>query len=163
MASEAPEVTARLAAGFHRSARAVRQIIALKAKMARDALIQSRDEQALAAEAARAPLQARRERIEATLMRVVRSQSPAYRIQTLSDDVRTRLDEETLLDDFLDEDVGEQIQRLCKALGFRLDPDDDVADEDDGEHATPSRRTQPTASRFPAPNGGGPGRDDGYG
>lgn len=133
------------------------------------ALACKQQDQALATEAANATVQARRARIETTLTRIIRSGNVGYRAQALCDDVRTRLDEEALFDAFLDEDVEDQVDRLCEALGLSPVQDQDKAGEDGNPVLSPSRSpaavARPPGSwppRHEAPTGD-QRREDGYG
>lgn len=157
LAAEDPDQKARLASGFHKLGRALRQSVALEAKFVRDRAADQRAAEACAAETARAAVRRRQDQVRAALERRLYEAVDAEDAPDWLADLDERLDEAALYDGFADESVEDQVARLSAALGFAgasdvapavgetIDPDD----EDDGE--TPDVTPPEPPERPPAP------------
>lgn len=121
MRAETPEARARLAVAFHRLSRGVRQTAALRAKLFHDRQRAAREAQVHADTRRNADIAARKSAISNSVERLIETgvededeQLDAY------EDLATRLETESLSDDFLDLPVPLQIARLCQALGLTV-------------------------------------------
>ena len=126
-ALEAPtERAAELALTFSRVARAVRQTVALEARLARDAETQAQDaadrrERRAAGE--RFDLVRRRKaQVRDVVERAIESDAADSDREHLLDDLYERLEDDLYDADFAEQPVGELIARICKDLGVAVDP-----------------------------------------
>ena len=119
MAAE-PAEQARLGLTFHRLSRGVRQTAALRMKIAREAERSGRETAAEVISLAKARVQKRRAEVQTTIDRLIWAEAESDDADLV---LRFQLDE--LLDievqdpdAFEAEDLEDQIQRLCKIIGF---------------------------------------------
>jgi len=130
--AETPEAKARAVAAFPRVARAVRQCVALEARLERDAARDAVED--VRRERADVERRIRRRKVQVTtwMQRAICNDSPDDDDLTAQrmEDLRDRLDENLLDADFADRPLGEVIGRLCAALG--LDPDRIMGEPDYG-------------------------------
>jgi len=118
VAAPEPDEKARLAGAFHRLGRAMRQSIALEAKVVRD---HARDLKAAEADAGEARAQAarrRRDQVRADVERRIYTEIDPDEADAWLADLDERLETEALYDDFIDESVEEHIERLAAELGL---------------------------------------------
>jgi hypothetical protein len=117
-AAPEPEQKARLAEAFHRLGRALRQSVALEAKLVRDRV---RDVHAAEAEAAEGRAQAvrrRREQVRAEVERQIYCEVDLGQADTWLADFEERLETEALDERFTDEALDDQVARLAAELGL---------------------------------------------
>jgi hypothetical protein len=118
VAAEDPDQKARLASGFHKLGRAMRQSIALEAKFVRDRAQDQRAAETAAADARRAAVQRRQDQVRADLERQIYCEVEPRDAAAWLADLTERLEEEALYDDFDDETVEVHIARLAADLGL---------------------------------------------
>lgn len=145
VASEDPDQKARLATGFQRLGRALRQSLALEARFVRDRARDARDVQSDAADATRAAVRRRQEQVRAAVERQIYCEIEPCDAPAWLADLSERLEEEALYDAFDDETVEDHIARLSADLGLTGETVRDYV----------PRALRP---RFPEP-----GRAEGYG
>jgi len=119
LAAETPAERAEAALAFQRVGRAVRQSIALEAKLERDRVRDARAE-AEARDRLRETRTAERRRearlaVEKVIWRTVDSER---RAEALRDGLTERIELESFKDDFLDGPAEAAIERLCRSLGL---------------------------------------------
>ena len=118
MAAETADERARLGVAFHRVSRGVRQTAALRAKLDRDAKRQDlEDRTEVRREAARRVAQ-RRQRVEATIERLIWTEYEDAEAGVLVDDLDMLLDEAELTDGFCADPIEARIARICEELGL---------------------------------------------
>jgi len=118
IAAEDPDRKARLASGFHKLGRAMRQSIALEAKFVRDRARDLREAQACAAEAGQAAVRRRQDQVRSAIERQIYCEIEPHDAPAWLADLTERLEEEALYDDFEDESVEAHIDRLSADLGL---------------------------------------------
>jgi hypothetical protein len=118
VAAPEPDQKARLAEAFHRIGRAMRQSIALEARLVRDRARDQRAAQADAAEAGAAAVRRRRDQVRADLERQIWCEVEPHDAPAWLGDLDERLEAEALYDGFTDEDVEAHIARLSAELGL---------------------------------------------
>jgi signal recognition particle GTPase len=121
-----PERAAELALTFSRVARAVRQTVALEARLARDAETQAQDaadrrERRAAGE--RVDLIRRRKaQVRDAVERAIETDAADSDREHLLDDLYERLEDDLYDADFAEQPLGEMIARICRDLGVAVDP-----------------------------------------
>ena len=118
VAATDPDQKARLANGFHKLGRAMRQSIALEAKFVRDRARDQRDANLDAADARRAAVKRRQDQVRAAVERQIYCEVEPHDAPAWLADLTERLEEEALYDDFDDESVEAHIDRLAADLGL---------------------------------------------
>ena len=118
LAAQDPDQKARLANGFHKLGRAMRQSIALEARFVRDRAADQRTAQADAAEAARAAVRRRQDQVRAVVERQIYCEVEPHDAPAWLADLDERLEEEALYDGFDEERVEAHIARLSANLGL---------------------------------------------
>jgi len=118
LAAEDPDQKARLANGFHKLGRAMRQSIALEARFVRDRVRDQRAADLDAAETARAAVKRRQDQVRADLERRIYCEIEPHDAPAWLADLEERLEEEALYDGFDDETVETHIERLAADLGL---------------------------------------------
>jgi len=142
--AETPEAKARAAAAFAPVARAVRQSLALEAKLARDLARHEREELQAADRDLAARLRKRKTRVRLHMQRAIcnafADAETGDEVMMRLEDLRDRLDDDLLEADFAERPFHEVIATLHRALG--MDPsdfgppdgfDDDPDPGDEGE------------------------------
>jgi hypothetical protein len=122
LAAETAKDAALLANSLHRISRSLRQTLALEAKLDRDAkrdILEDRKE--ARREAARRVAQ-RRQRVEATVERLIWTEYEDAEAAVLVDDLDMLLDEAELTDGFCADAVETHIARVCEELGLANPP-----------------------------------------
>jgi hypothetical protein len=120
LGAETPEVKAQAAASFPRVARAVRQSLALESRLRRDA----RREAAEVREQAECEFSDRRRRrkalVEHHIQRALCDETPddEETVACRMEDLRDRLDDDLLDEDFVERPVDQVIAALCVDLGL---------------------------------------------
>jgi hypothetical protein len=118
MAAKTADERAKLGAAFHRISRGVRQTAALRVKLAGDAVRCEREVRTeVRREAARRVAQ-RRQRVEATVERLIWTEYEDAEAEVLVDDLDMLLDEAELTDGFTADAVETHIARVCEELGL---------------------------------------------
>jgi hypothetical protein len=156
LAAETAKDAALLANSLHRISRSLRQTLALEAKLDRDAkrdILEDRKE--ARREAARRVAQ-RRQRVEATVERLIWTEYEDAEAGVLVDDLDMLLDEAELTDGFCADPIEVHIARICKDLGLPsplagegVGPDPGTTDEGShGERHSPSS-TEPDSPAQP--------------
>lgn len=118
VAAEDPDQKARLANGFHKLGRAMRQSIALEARFVRD---RDRDQRAAsldAADAARVAVARRQDQVRAAVERQIYCEVEPCDAPAWLADLNERLEEEALYDGTDHEPVEAHIARLAADLGL---------------------------------------------
>jgi hypothetical protein len=139
LAADQASEKAELSLAFQRTARSVRQTLALEAKLQCDRRTSEREAQEIAERAETVRTARRRAQVKLAVERCVWSEAEGEEAESLLADLDDRLERDALSDAFLgDEPVEVHIARLCKELGV----------------------TPPTSS---SPLGGGGGEADGGG
>jgi len=105
-----PEKAAELAQGFAHVAKAVRQTVALEAKLAEGPLAP-----------ARRTLRRRKKQIRRTVERAIVDQMEGFSLGLALCDLHERLDGERFDEDILDLPPSQVIARICKLLGVKPD------------------------------------------
>lgn len=118
LAADDPDRKARLADGFHKLGRAMRQALALEARFARDQAADRRLAEAGAADARRAAVTRRQEQVRAKVERQIWCEVEPRDAPAWLADLNERLEEEALYDGFDDEAVQAHIDRLSAELGL---------------------------------------------
>ena len=126
-ALEAPtERAAELALTFSRVARAVRQTVALEARLARDAETQAQDaadrRERRAAGERFDLIRRRKAQVRDVVERAIETDPADNDRERLLDDLYERLEDDLYDADFAEQPVGELIARICKDLGVAVDP-----------------------------------------
>jgi hypothetical protein len=133
MAATDPDGRARSAAAFHRIARAVRQTVALEARLLRERKALLREELAEARRREDARVSARKAKVRAGVVRLIWTEHEQDDAEALEAELDERLDEHLVLDaDFPDAPIEVLIARLAADLG--LTPSE-VADLPAAPHA----------------------------
>lgn len=122
VAAEDPEQKARLANGFHKLGRAMRQSIALEARFVRDRARDQRAAQTDAVEDARAAVRRRQDQVRAIVERRIYCEVEPCEAPVWLADLNERLEEEALYDGFDDETVEAHVARLAADLGLTGEP-----------------------------------------
>jgi hypothetical protein len=124
--AETPETASGdLGLAFSRIARAVRQTLALEARLEgeREACVQEeramRDQQL--ARAARSSVERRSKLVRRAVGQAIESDAEENDFEQLFDDLDERLGDREDDDDFLDRPVSELVARICKDLGVAVD------------------------------------------
>lgn len=116
LAAEEPEVANRLAAGFHRIARSVRQTAALAGKLKADrARLEREDVAAQAASRARA-VEERKAQIRRPLHRLGWTEAEGEDYEELIFDIERRIDVVADTESFFGETIEAHIHRICREL-----------------------------------------------
>ena len=143
LAAQTPEEKAKAAAGFPPVARAVRQCVALEAKLQRDLARQDREERQEADREIGKLIRRRKAQVRMHMSRAICNafpealdqdeddDGPPDEIRMRFEDLRDRLDDDVLDADFALRPFHEVIEVLHRSLG--LDPPDHPADEDEDE------------------------------
>jgi hypothetical protein len=118
---EAPSA-ADLALTFSRIARAVRQTVALEAKLAEERQKADADHLRRLAQEASARGRRRKKLIEDAVERAIEAEAHGETAEALLDDLYERLQDPRDDADYADRPIGELIARICKALGVTPDP-----------------------------------------
>jgi len=141
LAAETPEATAQAVAAYPRVARAVRQSLALEARLKRDARRAAVEVEAHARRELDLRIRRRKALVRAEMRRAIGDATPDDDDELFHDrieDLRERLDTDLLDADFADRPLEEVIADLCIQLG--LAPPDDPMPPPPGEVSA-----QPTA------------------
>lgn len=139
-----------LGLAFQRVSRAVRQTLALEAKLDRDRERAQREDRAEAQETRTAYAERRKAQVKIAVKRCVRYAHSGYDAENLLDELDDRLDEDALHDLFAgDDDIDLHIARLCAELGVP----EPGAGEDSTEAEAASEAPAPTL--LPGANGAG--------
>jgi len=117
-AAQDPDQKARLAEGFHKLGRAMRQSMALEARFVRDQARDRRAAQIDAAEAGRAAVRRRQDQVRAVVERQIYCEIEPNDASVWLADLNERLEEEALYDGFDDESLEDHIARLSADLGL---------------------------------------------
>lgn len=117
-AAAEPDQKARLAEAFHRAGRALRQSIALEARLVRDRARDLKAAEADAAAATAAAVRRRQDQVRAGVERQIYCEIEPHEADAWLADFDERLEAETLYDGFTDESVADQIARLSAELGL---------------------------------------------
>jgi len=135
-AAEAPEAKARAVAAFPKVARAVRQCVALEARLARDATRAAVEDEERARRDTEHRVRRRRAKVVVWMQRAICNDGEDVDLaMERMEDLRERLDENLLDADFADRPLGEILVDLCIELG--LDPARVMGGPDETEDATP--------------------------
>jgi len=160
--AETPEARAKAAASFPQVARAVRQSLALEARLRRDLVRDVREMQRDAERELDRRLRRRKTRVRMFMQRAICNACPdrdAPDDEALArlEDLRDRLDDDLLEPDFADMPFPEAIALLHRALGmdppdFGPEPlDDDPGDDPDGEPDDPEAHDPAPPEAAPEP------------
>jgi hypothetical protein len=122
LAAETPEQKAALANSLHRISRSLRQTLALEARLARDARRTDLEDRTEARRDAARRVAQRRQRVEATVERLIWTEYEDSEAGILVDDLDMLLDEAELTDGFCADPVEAHIQRICEELGLPIPP-----------------------------------------
>jgi len=151
--AEEPQVRAQAVLAFPKVARAVRQSLALEARVQRDLVRHQREMTAAATRQAKERLTRRKAQVRFAVERAIEAACPD--LEQLDDeaearleDLRERLDDDLLEPDFADMPFPEAVARLHRALG--LDPPDDLGPEADTS-ADPDGGPDPDEAHDPPP------------
>ena len=107
-----------LGLAFQRVSRAVRQTLALEAKLERDRLSAEREDRTAASEARTAYAERRKAQVRIAVKRCVRYEHHGYDAENLLDELDDRLDEDALHELFAgDDDIDRHLARMCAELG----------------------------------------------
>ena len=107
-----------LGLAFQRVARAVRQTLALEAKLDRDRQRADREDREDAWNARAAHAERRKAQVQIAVKRCIRYEHHGYDAENLLDELDDRLDEDALHDVFAgDSDIDLHIARMCAELG----------------------------------------------
>jgi len=148
LAAETPEAMAQAVAAYPRVARAVRQSLALEARLKRDARREAVEVQGQAARELAGRLRHRKALVRSYMQRAIANDTPddGETIHMRLEDLRDRLDDDLLDESFLDRPVEDVIADLHIELGLEPPdfgpegPEDDPAD------------TPPPAAEGPRPD-----------
>ena len=121
------------ASAFHNIGRAVRQTIALEMKLERDRKTLDREDSKHAAGAREAQVKQRRQRLRATVQRMVWTEIESDEAEALVDHLDDLLAEDALDEAFADSDFDDQVARLRGDLGLPPLPSDEEGDEEGGD------------------------------
>lgn len=153
--AEAPDAAkGDLGLVFSRIARAVRQTLALEARLEGEVEARVREEQAIRedqlARAARAPIDRRCKLVRRAVGQAIEADANESDFEQLFEDLDEQLADREDEDDFLDRPVSELVARICKDLGVAVDwslwEDEDWAIEE------VAARTQAPSGEAPAPD-----------
>ena len=108
---------ADLALGFQRTSRSVRQTIALKAKLLRDQVRFSREDQAHAVRETESRMLVRKAQVRLSVERAVWNEADGPEAERLLGELDDLLEAETFNDDFVQGLVHTHIARICEELG----------------------------------------------
>jgi hypothetical protein len=107
-----------LGLAFQRVARAVRQTLALEAKLDRDRQRADREDREDARNARAAHAERRKAQVQIAVRRCIRYEHSGYDAENLIDELDDRLDEDALHDVYAgDSDIDLHIARMCAELG----------------------------------------------
>jgi hypothetical protein len=160
LAAEDAKATGELSLAFNRVSRAVRQTVALQAKLGRERRREGRDDAALASKADAAQAARRKAQVRAAVERAIWTEAEDDEAERLLDDLDDRVTEEMLYDGFGDEPVAAHIQRLCQQLGLLVPPPLGEGDREAVEGVSTDLGGLPQSLRDSSPTGGAT-RDDG--
>lgn len=130
MEAETPEAAAGYGLSFQRAARAVRQTVALEARLQRDLQRQEKDDAAETRRAAEARIDHRKAQVKAKIGLLIWNEDEYEDSESLDLDAKLddRLDAEAFGDHFTDEPLEAQIARLCAELGVETPQEEDTAE-----------------------------------
>jgi hypothetical protein len=111
-------VACELSLAFHRVARSLRQTLALRGKLERDAQRGAAADRAEAAQTERALVQIRRTRVKDAVERVIWNEAEDDDVEHLLGDLYTQLDEEALLGGFAGQPLETFIATIHRNLGL---------------------------------------------
>lgn len=121
IAAEAPEDKARLADGFHRMGRGLRQTLALHERLQRNGERAAREDAGFAVQQGKARRDRRKAQVNAAIARDVWSEYEPEEAEAI--EILERLDKvldaEVELDGFEDEAIAAQIARICRLIGYQ--------------------------------------------
>jgi len=162
LAAEAPEAKAQAAAAFPRVARAVRQSLALEAKLQRDRVRDDREERQAADRELGVLVQRRKTRVRLHMQRAIaeafgEADDTGDAVAMRLEDLRDRLDDDLLEPDFALAPFHEVIAVLHRALGMDppdIPPDDGFGDDPDDPEADTAAApdTPPPDAPIPEPD-----------
>jgi hypothetical protein len=153
LAAETPEEKARAAAAFPPVARAVRQTVALEAKLRRDQARQDREDQDEANRQIAGAIRRRKAQVRMHMQRAICNafpdaldedddgDGPPDEILLRFEDLRDRLDDEILDADFALRPFHEVIQGLHRSL--KLPPPEDLAEEAEADQEAEDPEPEP--------------------
>jgi len=161
LAAETPEAKAQAAAAYPRVARAVRQSLALEAKLQRDQARDDREERQAADRELGVLVQRRKTRVRLHMQRAIaeafaEADDTGDAVAMRLEDLRDRLDDDLLEPDFALAPFHEVIAVLHRALGMDppdFGPDDGFGDDpDDPEGDTAAAPDTPPPEPAPEPD-----------
>jgi hypothetical protein len=139
---------------FARIARAVRQTLALEARLEGELEARAREAAAIRerrlAEAARAPVERRARLVRRAVARAIEADAEEGEVEQLFDDLDERLADREDDDDFLDRPVSELVARICKDLG--VTPDWSLWEDEGWAIEEAAARRQASSGEAPGPD-----------
>ena len=156
--AESSEAKAQAVAAFPRVARAVRQTLALEARLQRDARREAAEVRGEAARDLALRLRRRKALVRTWMQRAIANHTPDDddTIHMRLEDLRDRLDDDLLDADFADRPVEDLIIELHFSLGLTPPDfafaDQDDPDPDDGDGDPPAPPDAPPPAPAPAPD-----------
>jgi len=148
--AETPDEKALLMGALHRAGRALRQSVALEAKLVRDAARGVREAESEARDAADAQVQRRKDQLQATLKRLLwneREAADAERLEPLLDEL---IEEDACFEAFLADPIETQIARLAEQLGVTPPSAHPREGGDPSPLPASNLETDPSSERGPA-------------
>jgi len=127
LAAETAEEKQAFSLAFHRMGRALRQTLALEARLRRDKDRAGREDRIEAVRVEKARTEARRGHLKGTVERLIWTEQENLDADDLVERLDCLLEAEAGVEGFLAEDPQTQIVRLCKILGLDPPPQGEVS------------------------------------
>ena len=120
LAAEAPEEKRAISLAFHRMGRALRQTLALEAKLRRDAKAAARADRAEAEELAKAGREARKGQVNARIAAMIWSEYEPDDSEALDfvERLEAVLDAQAEIEGFEARDLDALVAEICEAIGY---------------------------------------------
>jgi hypothetical protein len=165
LAAEDAKAAGELSLAFNRVSRAVRQTVALQAKLGRERRRLDRDEAAEAVKADAAQAERRKAQVRAAVERAIWTEAEDDEAEQLIDELDDRVSEEMLYDGFGREPVAAHIARICEVLGVSVPSPSEDCEAVEGASAAERQLDllsgPPQSLRDSSPSGGAMGPSGG--